>query len=378
MENLTMEDVKVEYKVTTTINQDMKDAVLNVLESGKFSLGWEGLNFEREFAKMYGIKHAITLNSGTSGLISAMTAVNLGPGDEVILSPFTFWGAVDVIMNVGATPVFVEPIPETFNIDPTKIEAAITSKTKAIEPVHMYGQPCDMDPINEIAKAHDLSVIEDACHACGAKYKGRYTGALGDAGSFSFSSKNITCGGEGGMAVTNDTEIYEGMRSLRYLGTTGTYAEGTRSFDSSTIGYNFRMPEISAAIGRRQLKELPKWHALRNKNAKLYGELLEDIPEVQSPVVLDDCEHAYLHYVVKAKKRDDLKEYLTKQGIVVKRIYAWAIHLGTVYRKQFGYKEGNFPITEQLITENLGLPVQPFLKEEQIQYVVDAIRKFYK
>jgi len=369
----------VPYRTFTDISVEMKQAALRALDIKNFGvLGWEGVHFEREFAEMCDVKHAITLNAGTSALFSGMIAGGIGAGDEVILSAFTFWGASHVIVNTGATPVFVEPDPQTFNIDPTKIKAAITPKTKAIEVVHMYGQPCDMGPINEIAKAHNLFVIEDACHACGARYKGRYTGALGDVAGYSFVAKNINCGGGGGMAATNHDEIDEMIRNMRYLGTRGTWAEENRTMEPETIGFNFQMAEMLAAIGRLQLKELPKWNVQRNKNAQFYDELLADISEVQIPIVLDECFHAFLHYVPKVKNRDKLYEYLHNQGIDAHITYKRLPHLGLFYRERFGFKDGTFPISEQLANEIICLPVNPFLTEDQIQYVADAVRTFYQ
>ncbi len=371
-------DYKVPYRTFTDITPEMKEAAMHALDVKNFSvLGWEGVNFEKEFAKMCGVKHAIALNAGTSALFSGMIACGIGAGDEVILSAFTFWGASHVIVNTGAIPIFVEPDPDTYNIDPAKIEAAITSKTKAIEPVHMYGQPCDMDPIQEIAEAHNLRIIEDACHACGAQYKGKFTGALGDVAGYSFVSKNLNCGGGGGMAATNHDEIAEMVESMRYLGTSGTWAEETRTMEPETIGFNFQLSEMSAAIGRLQLKELPKWNEQRNKNAQLYNELLSDIPEVQIPIVLDDCKHAFLHYVPKVKNRDGLYNYLQNQGIDAHITYKRLPHLGPFYRKRFGFKEGAFPLSEQLANEIICLPINPFVSEDQIRYVADSIRAFY-
>lgn len=284
-----------------------------------------------------------------------------------------------MIIQTGATPVFVEPDPVTFNIDPMKIETAITDKTKAIEVVHHYGLPCDMDPIRDIAEEHDIRIVEDTCHATGAKYDGIFTGALGDAAAFIFGNKGITCAGCGGLAATNHEEIYAKIRSMRYLGTTGTYAEGTRTFESENLGYNFQMPEVQAAIGRRQLKFLPEWNEKRKENARLYDQLLADIPQVETPVVPEKCEHAYLHYVIKAEKRDELKDFLmNKQDIQCKIIYSRPVYLGTVYRERFGFKAGDYPISEQLCQEILGIPVQPFLTEEQLHYVADSIRTFYQ
>ena len=346
-------DYKVPYRNIRTVNQDMKDAALRVLDTGLYHAAWECLEFEKDFVNMFGVNHAVTMNSGTSALIASFIACDVGPGDEVVISPFVFWGAADMIVQTGATPVFVETDPDTFNIDPAKIEEVITKKTKAIEIVHMYGLPCDMDPIREIAQENDIKIVEDTCHATGAKYNGKFTGTLGDAAAFSFGNKAITCAGCGGIAATDNEEIYTKLRNMRYLGTSGTYAEGTRSFESESLGYNFQMPEVQAAIGRRQLKFLPEWNAKRKRNAQLYDDLLADIPQVQTPVIPDNCEHAFLHYVLKVEQRDELKEYLMKQDIQVKVIYSRPVYQGAVYQERFGFKEGDFPISEQLCTEIL-------------------------
>ncbi len=345
-----------------------KKAVAEVLESGIIAQGPKVLEFEKEFTKVTGTNHAVATSSGTTAIHLALLATGIKPGDEVITTPFTFIATATPILFCGAQPVFVDIDPKTLNIDPQKIEEGITEKTKAIIPVHIFGQPAAMDHIMEIAEAHDLVVIEDACQAHGASYHGKQVGSFGDCGCFSFyPTKNMTTS-EGGMITTNNSDLEGRLSLLR------NHGMGKR-YDYHMIGYNFRMTDISAAIGLAQLSKLESFTEKRLQNAKRLTERLEGLVEV--PYVAPDVKHVFHQYTIKANSRDGLKEALEKAGIGSGIYYPKPLHRFPVFENYV--PEGfSAPISEQVAGEVLSLPVHPGVTEEGIDKIAEEIQKFIR
>lgn len=347
------------------IGNEEKQAVLEVLDSGILSQGPRVQAFEEAFAEMCGVRYAIATSSGTTALHIALLAHGIGPGDEVITSPFTFIASANCALYVGARPVFVDIDPRTFNLDPAQIEAAITPRTKAIIPVHLYGLPCDMDPIMEIAQKYGLAVIEDACQAHGAKYKGRHVGSFGT-GVFSFyPTKNITSG-EGGMIATNDPKIAEKCRIIRQHGARQRYYH-------DELGFNFRMTDIHAAIGLAQLLKLEQFNQIRQAHARY---LTEHLRGVVTPYVPPDRTHVFHQYTVRVPsgKRDALRTFLQERGIGSEVYYPLPIHQQRLYR-ELGY-DGHFPEAERAAQEVLSLPVHPALSPSDLEAIVAAVNEF--
>lgn len=362
-----------------TYSEEMIDAAVRVLRMGALTTSDEGHEFimlEKEFANAYGKKYGICLASGTASLHLAALACGIGQGDEVIIAPNTTCPVGDITFMVGAKPVFVEPEYDTLNIDATKIEAAITPKTKAIIPVHMQGHPCDMDPILEIAEKHDLRIISNPTHAAEAKYKGQKVPVKGvDVAVYGFhhmKSLYLTDGGGGGMVLTDDKEIAQDVRDRRYHGR--DFSKGV--YDHPILGYNYRMSDLSAAIGRIQLRELPMHTKHQREIAYYYNELLEDTP-VTLPAERDYAYHTYLRYVIWAPKRDQLMAYLAKQGINSSVIYSIPMHLQSRFMKLLGTQKGDFPITEKIKETELGLPVPKFREKWEVEFVCEQIKEFY-
>jgi dTDP-4-amino-4,6-dideoxygalactose transaminase/acetyltransferase-like isoleucine patch superfamily enzyme len=357
-------DLKAQYQ---SIRTEVKEALDRVLESGNFVLGEEVGAFERAFADYCQAKHAVAVNSGTSALHLALLAAGIGPGDEVITTPFTFVATTAAIMYAGARPVFVDIDPRTFNVDVTQIESAITPRTKAILPVHLYGQPADMDAIMEIAKRRGLFVIEDACQAHGAKYKGQRVGAIGDFGCFSFyPGKNLGAYGEGGIVVTNDSEKSRTMAMLRDWGQ-------ERKYHHVLKGYNYRMDAFQGAILNIKLRYLNSWTEARRACAARYDQLLAD-SLIRTPRSLVNCRHVYHIYAVRVKDRDKLQQSLAAHGIQTGIHYPVPVHLEPAYR-DLGYKEGDFPHAESAASEVLSLPIYPEMITEHQDTIVGALAK---
>jgi len=347
------------------MGEEEKKAVLEVLDSGIIAQGPKVKEFEKNFAEMCDVKHAIATTSGTTALHMALLAHGIGPGDEVITSPFTFIASANSVLFVGATPVFVDIDPKTFNMDVSQIEAAITPNTKAILPVHLYGMLCDMGPIMDIAKKHDLAVIEDACQSHGSDINGKRAGAFGT-GTFSlYPTKNMTSA-EGGMITTNDDEIDELCRVIRNHGM-------RRRYYHDQLGYNFRMTDVHAAIGNAQLAKLPKNNGKRRANAKFYNENLKG---VTIPFVPEGFHHVYHQYTIRIPdgKRDALREYLKENEIGSEIYYPLPIHKQGFYIEKFG--EQSFPQSEFAAEEVLSLPVHPELSQSDVETVVQAINTF--
>ena len=349
------------------IGDEEIEAVTEVLKSGMIAQGPKVDQFQKEFSKFVETKHSIATSSGTTALHTALLAAGVKPGDEVITTPFTFAATSNSILYSNATPVYADITPETFNLNPEKIEEKITDKTKAIVPVHLYGQPADMDAINEIAEKHDLKVIEDAAQAHGAVYKGKKIGSIGDLGCFSFyPTKNMTTS-EGGMVTTNDDDLAEKSGMIRAHGE-------SKRYEQSLLGYNYRMTDIAASIGLVQLKKIDEFNAKRNENAEYLSEGMEDIPGITTPIVADNVTHVFHQYTIRVSKdRDKFKEFLTENGI------GTGIHYPIVLYKQPFYEKmgitGNCPEAEKAASEVISLPVHPSLTVEELDTIIETVKK---
>jgi dTDP-4-amino-4,6-dideoxygalactose transaminase len=356
-------DLKAQYR---SIKPEIEAAVASVLESGQFVLGPEVAAFEREFAQYSGAAHGIAVNTGTSALHLALLAAGVGPGDEVITVPFTFVATVAAICYTGARPVFVDIDPATFTMDPAKLEAAITPRTKAILPVHLYGQMADMDPIVAIANQHRLVVIEDACQAHGAYYKGRRAGSVGDMACFSFyPGKNLGACGEGGIVLTSNPAFDRAVRLLRDWGAEKKYHHVMK-------GFNYRMEGIQGAILRVKLRHLDAWTEGRRRCAAQYAELLAGSP-VQAPREASYAQHVYHVYAVRTSDRAQLQAALDVAGIQWNLHYPVPVHLQPAHA-DLGYSVGDFPYSEAAANEVLSLPMYPELEADAIARVAAAIR----
>ncbi len=355
-------DLKAQYH---SIKPEIDAAIAGVLESSQFVLGEAVAAFEKEFARFCGTEQAIALNSGTSALHLALLAAGVGAGDEVITTPFTFVATVAAILYCGARPVLVDIDPNSFNIDPAGIEKAVTLRTKAIIPVHLYGQPADMDAITEIASRHRLVVIEDAAQAHGAEYKGRRAGSLGALGCFSFYPvKNLGAYGEGGAVTTSNPEHARTVRMLRDWGTDKKYHHQLK-------GYNYRMEGLQGAILGVKLRHLERWTEARRAHARLYDELLAG-SEVCTPQAMPDARHVYHAYTVRSTERDQLQKTLAAAGVQTAIHYPVPVHLQPAY-SDLGYRAGAFPHAETAAMQVLSLPVFPEMTEVQLREVAHAI-----
>jgi dTDP-4-amino-4,6-dideoxygalactose transaminase len=357
-------DLAAQYR---ELKSEMDDAVARVFSSSQFILGKETAAFEEEFAAYCDVDYAIGVNSGTSALHLALLAAGIGPGDEVITVPFTFFATVAAIGYVGATTVFVDIVPDTFNIDVGKIEAAITARTRAILLVHLYGQPARMDAILEIARRHKLIVIEDAAQAHGAEYQGRRVGSLGDLACFSFyPTKNLGAAGEGGLVTTSNPEYARTLSLLRNWGEEHRYYAVLK-------GYNYRMPALQAAVLRAKLPHLERWTKIRCELAAEYDRLLEDAG-IMRPVSLPDARHVYCLYTIRAEARDGLQRELELAGIATAVHYPHPIHLMPAY-SDARYKAGDFPAAEACARTVLSLPLHAHMTREQVQRVAEQVSK---
>lgn len=356
-------DLKAQYR---PIGSEIKEALNRVLDNGNFVLGEEVAGFERDFAAYSQANHAIAVNTGTSALHLSLLAAGIGPGDEVITTPFTFVATTAAVVYSGARPVFVDIEPRSFNIDVSQIEKAITPRTKAILPVHLYGQPADMDPIMEIAVARNLVVIEDACQAHGAEYKGRRVGAIGHFGCFSFyPGKNLGAYGEGGIVTTNDAVHARTVSMLRDWGQ-------ERKYHHVLKGYNYRMDAFQGAILGVKLRYLENWTELRRKHAARYRELICG-SGVQVPSELPDVRHVYHVYAVRTPQRAALQRSLAEKNVQTNIHYPIPVHLQEAHA-DLGYRMGDFPCAEQAANEVLSLPMFPEMTEEQQDVVAAALR----
>jgi UDP-2-acetamido-2-deoxy-ribo-hexuluronate aminotransferase len=361
-----MVDVVGQYR---KIKPEIDAAIARVIDSGQYILGKDVGELECSIADYLGVKFAVGCASGTDALQVAMMALGIGTGDEVITTPFTFVATTETIVLLGAKPVYVDIDPRTFNIDPARIEQAITPRTKAIMPVHLYGQPAEMDRIMELAQRYHVRVIEDAAQALGASYKGKKIGSFGDVGCISFfPSKNLGAFGDAGMVVTDDVALGERMRMIIVHGSRERYCH-------DILGVNSRLDTLQAAILNVKLRYLEGWNAARRRTAARYSELLKETP-VTLPYVSPTGNHIYHQYTVRCPNRDQLAGFLKERGIPHAIYYPVPLHLQKAYASQ-GYKRGAFPLTERATAEVLSLPMHPELDEEQLRYITDAVKSFY-
>jgi dTDP-4-amino-4,6-dideoxygalactose transaminase len=364
-------DFKAQYQ---GLKEEILKEVSDICDSQQFVLGSKVQKIEKEISQYCNAEFACGVTSGSDALIIALMVEDIGAGDEVITTPFTFFATAGAICRVGATPVFVDIEPDTFNIDPAKIEEKITSKTKAILPVHLFGQCCDMDAINAIAKKHELIVIEDACQSIGAEFKGKRAGSMGDYGCFSFyPTKNLGCFGDGGMVTTNDEKKVELLRIFRNHGQGSTYIH-------NHIGGNFRLDALQAAVLSIKLPYLDSWSDARESNAAEYKELFAKSKigdKIKVPFVADHTtRHIYNQYsiLVADGRRDELCAKLREAGVGCGIYYPLSLHLQECF-KSLGYKEGDMPVSERTSKEILALPIFPESTSEQRQCVVETIEK---
>lgn len=395
--NIPLIDLKAQYN---SLSKELNEAAIDVLSSANYIMGKNVIEFEKEFSNYIGTKHSISVGNGTDALVIALKSMGIGEGDEVITSTFTFFASAESISAVGATPVFVDVKKDTFNIDPEKIEEKITSKTKAIIPVHIFGQCADMDEINLIAKKHNLYVLEDACQAIGGEYKGRKVGTLGDMACFSFfPTKNLGCAGDGGMIVTNNDKLATIATALR---THGSGENGQKAYNllnnieeevktaqdandtvynplkyyNYLIGYNSRLDAIQAAILRIKLREIDNWNNKRREIVQRYNDSFRGL-NVVTPAVQKDIRHVYHMYILQSEERGRVLEELKKKGIATGVYYPVPLHLQKVYRN-LGYKEGDLPVAEYLSHRTFAIPVYPELNDDQVNYIIDAVKAFCK
>lgn len=388
-------DLKKQHE---TIKNDVNKNILEILSSANYIMGENVRQFEKEICAYLRAKHAISVGNGTDALVIALKALGIGQGDEVITSPFTFFATAESISAVGAIPVFVDVRLDTFNIDPSKIEEKITPKTKAIMPIHIFGQPADMDEIMNIAKKHGLYVVEDACQAIGAEYKNKKVGTIGDIACFSFfPTKNLGCAGDGGMIVTNNDNLATICKALR---THGSGADGRKAYNllnkidenmeednnvdntvynplkyyNYLIGRNSRLDEIQAAILRIKLKELDKWNDMRREHVEFYNQNLKNT-EFITPYEEKDVKHVYHMYILQSEKRENAVSYLADKGIATGIYYPVPLHLQKVY-KGLGYKFGDMPNAEYLSERTFAIPVYPEITIKEKEFIIKALRNF--
>lgn len=341
-----------------------------VFYTSDFILGSETTAFEDEFRRYIGSRFAIGVNSGTDALLLTLHALGVGPNDQVVVPAFTFIACVDVIIRLGAKPILVDVNPSTFAIAPEHLQQSISAqRTKAIILVHLFGQSAPIDPILDVARVHNIPVIEDVAQSCGSMYAGRKVGSFGLTGCFSFyPTKNLSCAGDGGCIVTNDEQLTEKMRKLRDHG-----RGANQTFEE--IGYNSRLDCMQAALLRLKLRDLEEMNLERQENARYYNRLLGGLNLVL-PEISDEGSHVFNLYTIQTPHRDELRAFLTERGIGTAVYYPVPVHLQPCLR-YLGYKEGDFPITEQLSKRVLQLPIYPGLKKQQIEYVAESVREFF-
>jgi len=368
--NVPLLDLRAQFQ---TIRGEVMAAVERVFESQHFILGPEVEAFERDSAEYCRIKHAIGCGSGSDALLLALTALGVGPGDEVVTASFSFFATAGSIARLGARPVFVDISPDDFNVDPNLIERAITPRAKAILPVHLFGQCAEMDAIREVADRHNLPVVEDAAQAIGAGYCERRAGAMGAVGCFSFfPSKNLGGAGEGGLMTTDDDDLAEKLRLLRVHGMRPKYYH-------KVVGVNSRLDALQAAVLGVKLKYLERWSDARRRNAEHYDKLFAEagVEEVTTPAVRPNRRHIFNQYTIRCSRRDELMDFLKHRGVGSEIYYPAPLHLQECFA-HLGYKPGDLPSTERASRECLSLPIYPELTEEMRQYVVEKIAEFYR
>jgi len=353
------------------IRAEIEERFSRIIDNTAFVCGKEVKEFEETFSKLHSVKYAVGLSSGTNGNHLAGLCCGIGRGDEVIVPVNTFIATAEGISQTGATPVFVDVEERTFNIDVNKIEERITPHTKAINPVHLYGQPANLKPIKETAEKYNLFVIEDSAQAHIAEYNQRRVGGIGDIASWSFyPGKNLGAWGEAGAVTTNNEEMYIKAKKMRDHGS-------ERKYYHDLIGFNYRMSEFQAAVLDVKIKHIEEWTKMRRRNAEIYNELLAEIDQIKTPSELEGVKHVFHLYVVRAKNRDRLQIFLKENGINTGLHYPIPLHLTQAYA-HLGHEKGDFPAAEKLAGEILSLPMYPELSVEQIEYVCEKIRAFYK
>ena len=346
------------------VDDNIRQAVMQVLDSGQYIKGQALTAFESEFAGFCDARYAVGVNSGTSAILLSLMALGVSAGDEIIVPSHTFIATASPSVFLGARPIYVDIDPETYTIDPNEVQRALSPKTKAIIPVHLYGHPCDMDALSSLAKEHGLYVVEDACQAHGALYKGNRVGSLADVACFSFyPAKNMTVLGDGGMATTNSEELARKIRMMADHGRTEKYIH-------TMLGLNFRMSEIHAAIGREQLRHIDEWNNRRREIASQYNQLLCDL-ELVIPIEKEWGRHVYHMYVIRVKERDRLGRYLKEKGVQTGIHYPIPLH-----RQPCVQSEIQLPVTEKYVNEILSLPMYPQLTDVEVAYVASCIREF--
>jgi len=363
IKNIQMVDTKTQY---LKIKDEIDTAIQSVIDSTQFIHGPAVKCFESNVEKYLGAKHAIGCASGTDALQIAMMALDIKPGDEILTTPFTFVATTETIAILGAVPVYVDIDPKSYNMDVSKIEAKITSKTKAIMPVHLYGQPCDMDPIMDIAKKHKLYVIEDAAQAFGAQYNGKMICTIGDIGCISFyPSKNLGAFGDGGMITTNNDTLAEKIRMIISHGSKKKYYH-------ETLGVNSRLDSIQAAILDVKLKYLDKYCQARLDAAMKYNEKFKGIFE--TPFIMPGVKHIFHQYSIRVKNRDKMMEFLKSQGIPSMIYYPVPLHMQEAYK--YDYKPGDYPVSEEIAKDIISLPMHTELTDEQIDFIASKVIEF--
>lgn len=365
--NVPFVDLKMQHQ---ELGEELRGAFARILDDASFIAGPDTNAFEEAFARYLGCGHAVSVSSGTAALHLALLGLGVGQGDEVVTTPHTFIATAEAITAVGARPVFVDVDPVSYTLDPNQVEARITPRTKAILPVHLYGQPADLGPLLSIARARRLALVEDACQAHGAEYRGRKAGTLGDAGCFSFfPSKNLGCCGEGGAVVTNNATLAERIRLLRAHGS-------RRKYEHRFPGFNFRMEALQGAILSVKLKYLDRWNARRRALASQYNQRLAEAGVIL-PIEMPYARHVYHLYVIQSPERDALRGHLAACGIETGLHYPVPVHLQEAYRG-LGYQEGDFPVTESITRHILSLPMFPEMALEVVDYVSSAVDDFHR
>lgn len=356
------------------MTEKMIEAAVNALRNERLTMGESVFKFEEAFARMCGTKYAVAVSSGTAALQLALQAHGIKAGDRVLAPAMSFVATTNAFVPFGVQPGFVDVLEQDYTIDPTGVRAAIDPKTKAVIPVHLYGHVAAMDEINEIAAEHGLVVIEDACQAHGAGYKGRMAGSLGHAGCFSFyPTKNMHVGGDGGMITTNDEKVADACARMRHCG-----RKKGSNYEHDIIGYTYRLNTANAAIGLEQLKMLPVWNEKRRAVARMYDRLLKGVGDlILPPQPTRDVTPVYHLYTLRTKHRYELKAFLESKGVGVGLNYEIPIHLQPIYRQLFGFREGMLPVTERCCKEVIAIPMFADITEEQVRYVVDCIKEFF-
>jgi UDP-2-acetamido-2-deoxy-ribo-hexuluronate aminotransferase len=356
-----MVDLKKQFN---DIKDEVFEMLTEILESSQYILGPKVLELEKKIAEYHGVTEAVGVASGTDALHLSIEALGIGEGDEVITTPFTFFATAEAILYTGATPVFVDIEQETMNIDPGKIEAAVTKRTKAVLPVHIFGHPADMEKIAAVAKEHKLKIIEDCAQSFGASVHGKKTGSLGDAGCFSFyPSKNLGAFGDGGMVLLNDPSVAADIRKLRNHGSRGSYRH-------ESVGFNSRLDEIQAGVLLVKMKRIDAYNNKRRQKAALYGELLSD--RVERPAERPGYTHVYHQYTIRSSRRDEIQMRLRENNISSVVYYPTPLHIQEAVNF-LGYKKGDFPVAEETSERVLSLPMYPELEETSIARIADII-----